>query len=584
MLALSIRRWKVHRTSALLWIAFIGWGVVVSITALDPLYTWIGTPDRHFGLAAWVLFGAMFLAGQSIAETEGTRWLHMAAVVAGLAIGIVAGLEWLGAPVVELTDASSRLGGPFGSPAYLGATLCLLIPLALSTAADDRNQQPWRILAGVSVSLCIAVAIGTQTRAAWIGLAAAAVATFPIWRRWFGAKRLLATSLVVVLGLGIAVSPFAERLTATFSSGNASGRIGEWRIGLAAISDHPVTGTGFEGYRIAFPSLVDTDYERKYGRAVIPDRAHNGALDVGITSGFIGLALYAAAALWLVRRGLRAIATGDAAAVGVGAAIIGYLFQQQLLFPSAEVDPIFWLVGGVLVARTERGERSIVWGRAPYVAGALAVAVAVALWFGARDVLADRSISTALTAQTHQAALESSTRAVELRPDSIRYWLITAEVTAATRTPADLARAIGFVESALARSPSDPAVLASRADLQARMAQGSGTSEDIAAAISAWRELSESDPNNADHRFRYGSTLAAVGDWREAQRQFVTSADLAPRNPAPLISLAFAYLETDDLDLAIGELETLHRLAPDEPSITDIERRIDAGKSSDDDT
>ena len=95
MLALSIRRWKVHRTSALLWIAFIGWGVVVSITALDPLYTWIGTPDRHLGLAAWVLFGAMFLAGQSIAETEGTRWLHMAAVVAGLAIGIVAGLEWL---------------------------------------------------------------------------------------------------------------------------------------------------------------------------------------------------------------------------------------------------------------------------------------------------------------------------------------------------------------------------------------------------------------------------------------------------------------------------------------------------------
>ena len=255
VLALSIRRWKVHRTSALLWIAFIGWGVVVSITALDPLYTWIGTPDRHLGLAAWVLFGAMFLAGQSIAETEGTRWLHMAAVVAGLAIGIVAGLEWLGAPVVELTDASSRLGGPFGSPAYLGATLCLLIPLALSTAADDRNQQPWRILAGVSVSLCIAVAIGTQTRAAWIGLAAAAVATFPIWRRWFGAKRLLATSLVVVLGLGIAVRPFAERLTATFSSGNASGRIDEWRIGLARDQRSPRYGNRLRGlpHCLSFP-------------------------------------------------------------------------------------------------------------------------------------------------------------------------------------------------------------------------------------------------------------------------------------------------------------------------------------------
>lgn len=43
---------ELHRATAIGWLLFLGWGVIVSLFAVDPLYTWIGTPDRHLGLMA----------------------------------------------------------------------------------------------------------------------------------------------------------------------------------------------------------------------------------------------------------------------------------------------------------------------------------------------------------------------------------------------------------------------------------------------------------------------------------------------------------------------------------------------------
>lgn len=54
-----------HRWSVVGWGIFLGWGVVVSIVAIDPTYTWIGTPQRHFGLMSWGLGLAAFMSGQT---------------------------------------------------------------------------------------------------------------------------------------------------------------------------------------------------------------------------------------------------------------------------------------------------------------------------------------------------------------------------------------------------------------------------------------------------------------------------------------------------------------------------------------
>ena len=277
ILVMSIKVWDFDRRSAYGWAAFLGLGVLASLSAEDPLYTWFGTPDRHLGLLAWAAFALLFLAGQSIATDHGIRVIQRAAVVAGILVAFVAGLESVGSPLIELTTNSSRLGGPFGSPAYLGAALCLLIPLSLSALADPGHSGGWRIAAGLSAASCVAVAVGTQTRAAWVGLAVAAAFTAPSWRRWVTRRKVLATALGLVFVALILLSPLSNRLADAVTGNATQARVDEWRTGVTAIAAAPWLGSGFEGYRIVFPSVVDADYARAYGRSVIPDRAHNGA-------------------------------------------------------------------------------------------------------------------------------------------------------------------------------------------------------------------------------------------------------------------------------------------------------------------
>ncbi len=88
------------------------------MAAVDPLYSWIGTPDRHLGLLAWGLFAALFAAGQGL-EPAAVRLVLRTATVSLVVIGAYALLELAGAAPADLATASSRPGGPFGSPAYI---------------------------------------------------------------------------------------------------------------------------------------------------------------------------------------------------------------------------------------------------------------------------------------------------------------------------------------------------------------------------------------------------------------------------------------------------------------------------------
>src|SRR3989304_1785325 len=86
-------------------LAVFGGGVMAGRFARDPVYAWIGTPDRHLGLLAWCLFAVAFLAGQAVAST--LRPLLRAVVVATLGIGVYSMLELVGVAPIELVADSS---------------------------------------------------------------------------------------------------------------------------------------------------------------------------------------------------------------------------------------------------------------------------------------------------------------------------------------------------------------------------------------------------------------------------------------------------------------------------------------------
>jgi O-antigen ligase len=572
------RRIALHTTSAVAWSLFLGWGVVVSLAAVDPLSSWLGTPDRHLGLAAYLLFGLLFATGQAMTGRVDVMMVLRAAVVALAAAGVYTLLELAGVAPVDVAVDSGRAGGPFGSAAYLGAACALLLPVAVGAAVDGLGSSRWRWAAVGAASLGGVAAVSAQTRAAWVGLAAAALVAIPVARPWLARRPWAVAAGVAVLVLVVVVTPMGDRLRGVvdLEDGTARGRIDEWQVGFAVLWAHPVLGTGFEGYRIAFPGEVDAEYERRYTRETIPDRAHNGALDVGVATGLVGMAAYLAAAGWLVVRAWRGLRSGTAWLAGVAAGIVGYLVQQQFLFPLAEVDPVFWVLAGLLVAATTVGgsrER-----RVPRLASLVALGLAAAaLVAGGLDVAADHQARAALGASAagrHDEALATADRAVALRPDSFRYRFLAASVAAAPGTAEGLRDALGRLDRALDLSPSDPALLSRHATYRLDLAHSAQDAGELVAAIAEWEALVAADPNNAGHHLQLGVALVVTGDAGRAEQEWLVAADLAPASAAPLTNLAMLYLDEGDVAAASDMIERARLVDPSSPVIATLDERL----------
>ncbi len=577
-LVLRSRRLELHKPSAIGWTLFLVWGAVAGIGALDPLYTWIGTPDRHMGLVTVSLFAAVFVAGQQFTGRDSIGLLLKAAVIALGLIGLYTLLEITDLAPVTVVTASGRAGGPYGTAAYLGAAAALLLPIVVGAAIDGLNSARWRYLATAAGGLGVFAALAAQTRAGWVGLFAAVAMTLPATWAWMRRNFVVTAALGVVLALVALLSPVGSRAVAAFdfADGTARGRLDEWQVGAAVAVKHPIAGVGFEGYRIAFAEGVDADYEQRYARLTTPDRAHNGPLDVAATTGLPGLMLYLAAAGFLIRQALRAIRRREPWLVGIAAGVAGYLAQQWFLFPLAEVDPVFWLFAGVLVAATAKDHATIT---PPKWAWTLPAALAAfALVVGSLDVAADHRLRASaghLARGDVNAAVEAAGDATTLRPDSIRYFFTAAVTVAEPGNAVAYSRAVGRLDQALELSPGDPILRAEHASYLLRLAQAAQDPILLAEATEEWRALVDYDEVNARYHLELGNAYALAGSSRDAEIEWAIAAMLAPTSVAPHTNLASLLVATNRLDEAREALDRARAIDPDAPEIARIEGLLD---------
>jgi hypothetical protein len=343
-------------------------------------------------------------------------------------------------------------------------------------------------------------------------------------RRWIVGGLAALVLAVVVAGLAGVAHRAGDALTDR--DGGARGRLDEWRVAVRVVADHPVLGTGPEGYRLAFGTAVDDAYERAHGRAELPDRAHDALLDVAATTGVVGLVAYLAVLATTGAAVLRALRR-DPWLVGIAAGLVAYVGQSLFLFPLAEVDPVAWLLAGVLVARVAT-TREV---RTPLVVPAVAAGLAVvALVGGGLDVAADRL-----------ARSDDPTRAADLRPDQLRYHLVAARAEEANGSSLALDRALAQLDDALDVSPLDPVVRGERSRLLLDRARRSGEARHARVARRALEDLARDDPRNAVVLLRLGVARAAVGDDVGAERAWLRAEHLAPRSAAASTDLALAY-------------------------------------------
>ena len=531
---------RLDRRSTLLWGALL---VLLGVSALandDTRVALLGHPVRHLGLITWGLFALSFAAGQQLVRHDHRRTVLRAAVVAALGSGLWCLWELVAGAPIAIVTTSERLTGPFGSAAILGAACCLLIPVCAGIALDVTDTQRWRIAGAVGAVTNMVALVGSGTRAAWVALAVALVVL--ALRRPPSRQLMLGAVVVVVVAFAI-VSP---RLTDVIDRTNgASSRLDEWEVATRVIGEHPLIGVGPEGYRIAAVGAVDADYERTYGRdQVLPDRAHSGPLDVaatgGVLAGLVHSVLVGGIALLAVRtigRGGRsgAFEAHSAATIGMCVGIVAYALQQLLLFPLAELDPVWWLLAGMLVATTtpttatDRPDADPTRSRsAALVALTLAPLTLVA---GVLDVAADRQADRALSTADIDEAVQAADRAVDLRPDDLRRRSVAIAVHLERGTLADVDAALSHAEAALDWSPHDPIALDERASALLTRATVTGDDTDVGSALDEWQRLAGLDPVRARWQTQLARAAALADDIELALAAASTAAELRPDDP-----------------------------------------------------
>jgi O-antigen ligase len=555
---------------------FVLWSALAAALGLDRWSSWLGTPERHLGVLTWVLCLGMFVAGQSRSSEGDARLLRGGAVVALAGIGIYCSIEAIWGRPIAVDIVTSRLGGPFGSAAYLGAASVLLTPLAVGMAFDH-TVRGWARIGSAFAALGGAVAVvGSGTRGAWLGMLVAIGILAAFRWRWISTHIGSFTTIVAVAAaiaaLVLSLKPLRHGVHDLVDRGQVSStaRVDEWRVALRVIADHPVVGVGPESYRLAFPGKVDAAYERAYGRVEVPDRAHDVVLDVAATTGIPGVLLYLVAALGVAAAAVRALLRGKAADIGLAVGLLAHAAQQVVLFPLGEWEPTVWLLAGVLVARTTpvTSLRSIKLPRlGAWVFSALALVAAVG---GTFEVLADRSARDALrdvSANRVGSAVDAGVHAASLRPDVIRYRLVAARAYDARGTIEDLDRAIAQVRHARSWSPLDPVVRSTEARLVARRAQLSGDRAAVDGASALWREVVAADPQNADDWLQYGLVSILRDDLATGERALLRAEDLAPKQAAPSVDLARLYLRQGRVADAKAAGERAKVRGPNDPAV-----------------
>jgi putative inorganic carbon (HCO3(-)) transporter len=221
-------------------------------------------------------------------------------------------------------------------PNELAGALLLFLPVSLAGVGRQGSRRGWLDPVVRLVPLLIALFFGavlalTQSRSAWIGVAAGLGAM--AWLRWRWARWLLLAA-VLLLALALAYVGPQAAMQAIFQSAdlpaagtmlstvNLQGRIQIWNRALYAIQDFPLTGCGLGTFRrvvqVFYPLfLVGPDFDIGH--------AHNVFLQVALDVGLPGLIAYLAlvgTALWI---GWRVARSPDRDYRWLGLGIVGAL-------------------------------------------------------------------------------------------------------------------------------------------------------------------------------------------------------------------------------------------------------------------
>ena len=371
VLAVRDRRYRPDWRHPLLLATLVFAGVMIAVLpfSLEPLRSFWSTYIRMTGAlnilhyTIWVL-----VLSSSFRDWSAWRGLLFWTTLVALGVDFVALVQWMQNP-------STRVAGTIGNALYLGGYIVLMLWIALLLFVRSKNGFA-KFGYGCAAALHVLTLFSSGSRGAFaaLGVTGALLAVYLVFSFLKGRRRwvvgIIFAAVVVSSALSVAWlrSPggygWGQKnlplfLNRAVYSGLGGDRTSLWTIAWQGFLEKPIFGWGLENYGVVFNTFVEPTGRDKVLGEPWYDRAHNGFIDILVSTGLIGLlaylAIYAAAA-WAVWRTARAAAEPDErlGTVVLGLATVAYAIFLVGSFDIAIITATWYMIVAATVALTPR--------------------------------------------------------------------------------------------------------------------------------------------------------------------------------------------------------------------------------------
>ena len=294
---------------------------------LEQLFYFL-SPDKIVAvteLKRSLLSLAAYFVAANLIDTEKNRLAVLWAALAGSFLAALYGvLQHSGGIGILDVPHMDRVMSTFGNPIFFAANLVVMLPAAAGLLIASQKRLP-KFLLIIFMATAVAALYFTQTRAAYIGLAAAAAVFTVLSMRSNRAKILTLVAIAALFAVFVALT--------TNIWMRQQQHLLIWRDTLVMWAHYPFAGTGPGTFHIYFPKFASDALRAVWpqGQFIVND-AHNEYIQSLAETGIAGFGIF----LWLIIAfGVNTVRTlsrhegrGRFVIIGLAASCAGLLAQN----------------------------------------------------------------------------------------------------------------------------------------------------------------------------------------------------------------------------------------------------------------
>lgn len=335
------------------------WWIFSTFFALHTYTAMHGVYGRYNGLFTHELWLMLFFIFATIPGHQKRIERIINLFIASLIpVALYAIAQFYNVDPIPWIQLKVRTSSTIGHPVMLSALLGLALPFTI-TFLFQKKRQIQRVSYGLVCVLFVSAAVSTLSRGPLIGIVLSCIFVIIMNMKASVIKSksiIIATvSLVLIAPILFVVLKGPTHVMDRITSGaEVEIRLIYFKTAMNITKDYPLTGVGFENFRIVYPRYRMAE-ENRLARDVIPTMVHNGYLQSAAMNGILGIMFYLffliAVILSLIRASMRAQDTYKTALLWAFIASIGgFLIQDLSGWLEISQTTFFWIILGLAAA------------------------------------------------------------------------------------------------------------------------------------------------------------------------------------------------------------------------------------------